>query len=333
MSLAQPSLIEGATAPRPAPRAPVELPPWLTSGAAPAREPIEREAMAAPWARRFRIERLLWRTARSAVFRAYDSREGRLVTIKWLRPIDDDARALCRAGIEAAMSLRHPHIVPVHDGLDDGERLVIARAFVDGPTFDALGADHDARARAALIVDVARALDAARRQGVAHRDLKPRHVLLGRDGDGVPRPQILDFGLRASRVAAPEFGDPEGTPGYLPPERLDAEAGEPDPRGDVYALGATLYRMLAGRPPVSGRTPAQMLAALREAEPPSLRELMPTVPRELARIVHQCLMRAPRERFEGPAQLVEALSQWLDTPRESPELPLSVRWKRLVSHA
>src|SRR5262249_29448036 len=133
-----------------------------------------------------------------------------------------------------------------------------------------------------VVRDVARAIEHAHENGVLHRDLKPENVIVDDSG----RAFVLDFGLaklrgRASRLT--RTGTTLGTPAYMPPEQAGAE-GEPDERSDVYALGATLYFVLTGRPPFEGASDLNVLAAVLWKDPVPPRTHNPRVAPDLETI-------------------------------------------------
>src|SRR5581483_11911942 len=125
------------------------------------------------------------------------------------------------------------------------------------------------RDAAALVRDLAAAVQRAHEAGVIHRDLKPANVLVGADG----KPRLTDFGLARTSggTQLTEAGIAIGTPSYMAPEQARAEATELGPHTDVYGLGAVLYALLAGRPPFQGATNLAVLNAVVHAdvEPPS----------------------------------------------------------------
>lgn len=249
--------------------------------------------------------------AMGSVFRARQDELGRLVAVKVLRPeLARDAELVERFAREARIlaTLEHPGIVSVHyAGQAECGPYYVMR-FVEGQ-----GVARALEGAAALEVarvfrDAARALAEAHARGVLHRDVKPDNLLLGADG----RPVWVDFGL-ASSARVPSEGASEaalcGTPDYLAPELL---AGQPASRAsDVYALGATLYRVLTGRVPFPADSLGEKLRAIREDDPPLPRALRPEVPRELQAICLKALERAPADRYASAEELARDLERWL----------------------
>jgi tetratricopeptide (TPR) repeat protein len=160
---------------------------------------------------------------------------------------------------------------------------------------------------AQLGIQAAEALEYAAGQGVLHRDVKPSNLLLDVFGTA----WLTDFGL-AKATGTPDLtgtGDILGTLRYLAPERFQGRA---DVRSDVYALGLTLYEMLALRPAFAATAHAELLRQMALAEPPRLDRLEPRLPRDLVTIVYKAMAREPADRYQTPAALAEDLRRFLD---------------------
>src|SRR5262249_33492127 len=146
-----------------------------------------------------------------------------------------------------------------------------------------------------LVKQVAEGVHAAHRAGLVHRDLKPSNVIVERKDDGRWFPYVMDFGI-AREVSAPgatSTGVVLGTPWYMSPEQARGDSGAVDRRSDVYALGATLYELVSGRPPFDGESNVTVLLRLLHEEPVPLRTLEPSLPRDVQTIVMKCLEKDP----------------------------------------
>jgi serine/threonine protein kinase len=162
-----------------------------------------------------------------------------------------------------------------------------------------------ARSVALVGVQVAEALEYAQRQGVLHRDIKPSNLLL--DGQGTV--WAADFGLAKASDGddLTQTGDIVGTVRYMAPERFE---GRCDARSDVYALGLTLYELLARRPAFDQVDPAALIRQVAHEEPPRLRAVDPTVPRDLETVVRKATEREPRRRYATARELAEDLRRF-----------------------
>jgi serine/threonine protein kinase/tetratricopeptide (TPR) repeat protein len=157
------------------------------------------------------------------------------------------------------------------------------------------------------VAQVADALDYAHRQGVVHRDIKPSNLLLDAQGNV----WVTDFGL-AKLVEGDDLSqshDLVGTLRFMAPERFE---GITDPRGDIYALGATLYELLTLRPAFDGESHAQLVHQIREQTPVPLRQHDHHVPRDLETIVLKALARDPKDRFATAGELRDELRRYLE---------------------
>ncbi len=249
---------------------------------------------------RYRVEAELGRGGMGVVHRGTQLALDRPVAIKRLlqsvRANDASVQRFRREAFTASR-LAHPGIVGVLDaGIHDGTPYLVME-LVEGEPLESHIARRgflpvlDALAIAAQISD---ALASAHEAGILHRDVKPGNAILALDG----RVRLLDFGLatllrdQASRLT--HQGVLVGTPDYLAPEI--AGGAHPDPRGDVYALGATLYQMLTGRAPFERATPLLTVLAHLSAEliPPS--RLIPGIPPSVDALVAELMARDPGDR-------------------------------------
>ena len=275
------------------------------------------------------------------VYRARQSSLGRFVAVKVVLEgpwASAESLERLRAEARAAAQIQHPNIVAIHEiGEHDGQPF-FSMDYVEGENLEEHVRRRDLKPRPAaeLVRTLALAVEAAHRGGVLHRDLKPSNVLL--DATGLPR--ISDFGLAKNLVAsdgpATLTGIAMGTPGYMPPEqvqmRAGSKAGAPGPAADVYSLGAILYALLAGRPPVEAANPLDAMLRVLNAEPVALQRHHPTTPRDLETICLKCLRKDPAGRYGSARELADELGRFLErrpiTARPVGFLERSVRWCR-----
>jgi hypothetical protein len=257
-----------------------------------------------------------------AVYRARDTRLGRTVALKVLRP-GADPELLRRLDREAraASALNHPNIVHIYDvGVAAGEagEHYVVMEYVEGETLRRR-LSHGPLPIPELLdlgAQLADGLASAHRAGIVHRDLKPENLVVMADGTL----KILDFGL-AKVVPAPlgdvdaretltrhgtEAGTLLGTLEYMSPEQA---SGRPvDGRTDQFAVGLILGEMATGRALFRRETPAEVLAAVIERDPEPLRQLRPDVPEALEALVARCLQKDPARRFTKTDELAAELA-------------------------
>ena len=259
---------------------------------------------------RYELEERLGAGATATVWRAHDTRRDSEVTVKVLHPhLLDDSVARTRLELEAASArqLDHPGIVPLIDFVATPDEAALVFPAVEGQTLSQRLTDKrplPARQAAAIAADVAEALAYAHAASVVHRDVKPANILVDADG----RARLLDFGIARSAdgltADLTADGMAVGTPPYVAPEQLGGQAAEP--ANDVYALGAVLYEMLAGRPPYEERAPVALAEAQRK--PPAA---IPHAPEPLQALALAALVREPGAR-PAAAEVAHSLRAWLD---------------------
>ena len=271
----------------------------------------------------YRILETLGRGGQATAFKAEDLRLNRPVVIKALRPelaASETARRRFEREACLCSALDNPHIQGVYDvGEADGLYYIVLQ-YIEGPTLKQLLAGRPLEPLSALsiAIQIADALAVAHACGIAHRDLKPANVIVTADGQA----KVLDFGLAkmlaAETVAeqgAParsptdepltEVGVPYGSMGYSSPEQA---AGDPaDHRTDVFSLGVILFEMLTGQAPFRGRHAVEVLNAVINTAPRSLRDLNPKVPAALQPVLDRALAKAPKDRYQTMAALRDEL--------------------------
>ncbi len=297
---------------------------------------------------RYSGPRLVARGGMGEVYRATDDVLGRAVAVKVLAArysADDEIRSrFTREALAAARLSGHPHAVTIFDVGDWHERPFIVMEYLAGGSLadrlHAQGAQRPDRALAWL-EQAATALDAAHRNGIVHRDVKPANILLDRD----ERVYVADFGV-ASAVGLNSLtltGTILGTAGYLAPEQA---RGEPaTAASDRYALGVTAWELLAGERPFRGDSPTAEALAHLHAPVPSLCARNPRIPCELDRVLERALAKEPVARFPTCAEFVAELRAALDraagvtarmaplspTPAVSPRRPKPVPGRRTTT--
>jgi serine/threonine-protein kinase len=244
----------------------------------------------------------------------------RLAALKMIRSrgVKDEALgARLRTEARTVAQFDHPNLVRLYEYGEENGQPYFALELVSGGSLAEKCKDgpQPPRAAAALVAQLADAVEYAHRRGILHRDLKPANVLL--TADGVPK--ITDFGLAKDlRDGAAELtkeGACVGTPAYFAPEQAGGRPETIGPSTDVFGLGGILYCLLTGRPPFQGNTVAEVVAQARQGQVESPRQLNPQTPRALERICLKALAADPRQRYSSAAALGNDLRRYLRRPR------------------
>jgi tetratricopeptide (TPR) repeat protein len=303
------------------------------------------------------------------VYLAHDEELGREVALKEIKErYADDSGSRSRFVLEAAVTggLEHPGIVPVYSlGCYADGRPYYAMRFIKGESLKdaieqyhgAAGAAPDPAVRDAALrqllrrfYDVCNAMAYAHHRGVLHRDLKPGNIMLGKYGETL----VVDWGLakaqgradatattsihaseaplrpdKASGSASTQAGAVLGTPAFMSPEQAGGQLDRLGPASDVYSLGATLYYLLTGQAPVSGKDPREVLDHVRRGMFLRPRQVKPAVAPALEAICLKAMALRPEERYATAAELGQDIERWLDDQpvRAWPE-PWTVRTRR-----
>ena len=264
----------------------------------------------------FHIERELGGGGMSHVFLARETALGRQVVIKVLPPEMSAAVNIerFRREIQLAASLQHPHIVPVHAAGQVGDLFYYTMPLVEGESLRAKLAregELPVHETIKILMDVADGLAYAHARGVVHRDIKPDNILISGQ-----HAVVTDFGVAKAVSAATgassltSIGVALGTPAYMAPEQAAADP-HVDHRADLYALGAMAYEMLAGRPPFSGMSPQQVLAAHVTTAPTPVSSLRESVPPAINELVMRLLAEETgRSRAARDGSVVAAAGGW-----------------------
>jgi TolB-like protein/Tfp pilus assembly protein PilF/predicted Ser/Thr protein kinase len=255
------------------------------------------------------------RGGQGVVFRARQKSLNRTVALKviGLGPWATEAHLKrFRREAEAAASLDHPLIVPIHEVGEREGCCYFSMNFIDGGQLDEVTERKPISVRSAtqLIAKVARTVHYAHEHHILHRDIKPGNILLDQRGE----PHLTDFGL--ARLVETESTvtrtmEVMGTPSYMAPEQAVGNNAAVSCATDVYGLGAVLYQLLTGHPPFAGGTTFETIKLLLDAEPRQPRLLNPKVDRDLATISLKCLEKDPSRRYSSALALAEDLERWL----------------------
>lgn len=277
----------------------------------------------------YRLEEPLGRGSTGLVFRAVDQRTGCEVALKLLMgslldPMDAAATARFEGKARLIEGLSHPGIVPLIDwGVEAGVPYVampridgsdLSRAVREARSGGASPLGRDCPGRWKLIAEIggqlARGLALAHENGVVHRDIKPSNLMVDREG----RARLTDFDLarKAEGGAATATHESPGTYRYMAPETLEGGSGRRVDLYlvDVYALGLTLYELVALRPAFEGAGTIELIRDIRRKSPPRLSRLEPGVPRDLERIIRKAIEREPEDRYSTAEALASDLERF-----------------------
>jgi hypothetical protein len=271
---------------------------------------------------RYRIVAELGHGGMGVVYRAEDTRLGRVVALKFLpEDVAGDGQALERFRREAraASALNHPHICTIHDVDEhDGRHFIVMEA-LEGQTLAGLIAAKRLNPETVLnlSMQIAEALEAAHAKGIVHRDIKPANVFVTESGTA----KVLDFGLAklvaengddqaATALATPDArknallttpGQMMGTVAYMSPEQVRGE--ELDARSDIFSLGAVVYEMATGSLPFPGTTTGVVFDGILNRAPKAVQEISPSAPGELVRILDKALEKDRDLRYRSVREL------------------------------
>jgi serine/threonine-protein kinase len=304
----------------------------------------ERDRAAAP--PRFKVIRPHARGGLGVVHLALDRELNREVALKQIQERHaDDAASRARFVFEAEVTgaLEHPGIVPVYSlGADASGRPFYAMRFIRGVTLsDQIESFHSPEAQAAdpgtrtlllrkllrRFIDVCNAIDYAHGRGVLHRDLKPANIIVGEHGETL----VVDWGLAkavgrsdmgtaderiivpgsASGSAETIEGSALGTPSYMSPEQALGRLDRLGPASDVCSLGATLYCLLAGKPPFVGRDALEALVKARNSDFPPPRQVNRFIAPTLEAVALKAMAHKPEDRYGSARALADDIERWM----------------------
>lgn len=267
------------------------------------------------FAGRYDIEGVLGKGGMGVVYRAADRTLDETVALKVLRPdvVRDDPSLLARfkQEIRLARKITHRNVLRTHDFAEAGGIPYISMEYIDGVTLKDLIVNKGALPEGVglrIAKQMCYGLDAAHRQGVVHRDIKPHNMMILPETGEL---KIMDFGIaRLSEVKAEggltTDGMVMGTPDYMSPEQ--AQGRPADFRSDIYSLGVVLFEVFTGQLPFRGETPMATVLKHIQVQPPAPRALNPRLDEGLERVILRCLVKDPAARYASLREILHDLS-------------------------
>ncbi len=250
----------------------------------------------------------------SDVYKAKCHKLNRFVAIKVLKPefaCDQGFVSKFRMEAQSAACLSHPNIVSIYDVGEENGIYYIVMELIDGITLKKYierKKKLEIRESIEVAMQVARGLEAAHREHIVHRDIKPQNIMITREG----KVKVTDFGIARAASSQTISSNTMGSVHYISPEQ--ARGGYCDERSDIYSLGITMYEMLTGRVPFEGDSTVAVALLHIQGEMVPPQEYEPLIPVSLEKIILKCTQKKPERRYASATELIEDLKKCLSMP-------------------
>lgn len=268
---------------------------------------------------RYQVQEAIAEGRTGIVFKAFEAEKDRTVALKVLWPElsrqEDEVQRFIRA-IKTMLPIQHPNLVRLYRAGKTGDHCWMAMEYVEGESvarvIDRIGVggmlDWEPAFRVAI--HVARALELAHEHKIVHRNITPQNILIREQDKTVKLGDLMLAkaleGTQAATITKP--GELIGELAYMAPEQTTGDLNA-DCRSDIYSLGATVYRLVAGRPPVEGRNPAETIVKIQNEEPAKPTKYQLSIPPLFEGVILKMLAKSPGERFQTPTQLIADLDR------------------------
>lgn len=266
----------------------------------------------------YKVGSLLAKGKTGYVFHARDTRRNLAVALKVLDPALTKSEAAVKRFVEAmkaVLPLRHPNLVKVYGAGKTGPYCWVAMEYVEGESLAAIigrvetAGVLDWRQVLRVAIMLTRALAYAHQRNLVHQSVTPQNILIGRTMD---QTKLSDLMLAAAVEGDPTrpisaAGVPTEELSYMPPEGTDGAMRKMDARSDIYSLGATLYGMLTGHPPLQGSTVHELVRRIRLETPMSLASHQLAIPETLENILNKMMAKNPQDRYQTTKDLLKHL--------------------------
>lgn len=248
------------------------------------------------------------------VYKAQDLRLNRYVAIKVLKQEyveDTNFITKFRGEAQSAAGLSHPNIVNVFDVGEDSGLYYIVMELVEGITlkkFIERKGKLELKEAVGIAIQIAQGMEAAHSNHIIHRDIKPQNIIISREG----KVKVTDFGIARAATSNTITAGAMGSVHYISPEQ--ARGGYSDEKSDIYSLGVTLYEMLSGTMPFAAENTVSVALLHIQEEATPLRELDPTIPVSIERVVQKCMQKKPERRYLTASELIRDLKRAITNP-------------------
>lgn len=250
------------------------------------------------------------------VYKAKCHRLNRFVAIKILKAEYSEDKNFVekfRGEAQSAAGLSHPNIVNVYDVGDDDGLHYIVMELVEGITLKSFierKGKLDVKEALGISIQIAQGMEAAHANHIVHRDIKPQNIIISREG----KVKVTDFGIAKAATSNTITSNAMGSVHYISPEQ--ARGGYSDDKSDIYSLGITMYEMLSGHVPFTGDNTISVALLHIQGEATPLRQLDPTIPVSIDKIVQKCMQKKPERRYPNVTELIKDLRKAITNPND-----------------